>query len=73
MQHVLPAQLFLEIAVHAFQQIIDLGLIDLDILGAAFVERFRGRLLNIPPSLLPKHKGLHTHARALEAGDAEHE
>jgi len=42
------------------------------ILGAAFVERFRGRLLNIHPSLLPKHKGLHTHARALEAGDAEH-
>ena len=42
------------------------------ILGEAFVERFRGRLLNIHPSLLPKYKGLHTHARALEAGDAEH-
>lgn len=42
------------------------------ILGAAFVERFRGRLLNIHPSLLPKYRGLHTHARALEAGDAEH-
>lgn len=42
------------------------------ILGEAFVQRFRGRLLNIHPSLLPKHKGLHTHARALEAGDAEH-
>lgn len=42
------------------------------ILGDAFVQRFRGRLLNIHPSLLPKYRGLHTHARALEAGDAEH-
>jgi len=42
------------------------------ILGAGFVERFRARLLNIHPSLLPKYRGLHTHRRALEAGDAEH-
>ena len=42
------------------------------ILGAAFVQRFQGRLLNIHPSLLPKHRGLHTHRRALAAGDAEH-
>ena len=42
------------------------------ILGSAFVSRFEGRLLNVHPSLLPRHKGLHTHARALEAGDAEH-
>ena len=42
------------------------------ILGDPFVERFRGRLLNIHPSLLPLHRGLQTHARALEAGDAEH-
>jgi len=42
------------------------------ILGAAFVQRFSGQLVNIHPSLLPLHKGLHTHARALEAGDAEH-
>ncbi len=41
------------------------------ILGEAFVQRFAGRLINIHPSLLPKYKGLHTHARALEAGDAE--
>lgn len=44
----------------------------LRILGDAFVERFSGRLLNIHPSLLPKYRGLRTHARALEAGDEEH-
>ncbi len=42
------------------------------ILGGAFIERFRGRVLNIHPSLLPKYRGLRTHARALEAGDTEH-
>lgn len=42
------------------------------ILGEAFTTRFRGRLLNIHPSLLPRYRGLHTHARALEAGDREH-
>jgi phosphoribosylglycinamide formyltransferase-1 len=38
------------------------------ILGAAFVHRYAGRLLNIHPSLLPAFPGLHTHRRALEAG-----
>lgn len=42
------------------------------ILGDALIARFRGRLLNIHPSLLPRYRGLHTHARALEARDAEH-
>lgn len=42
------------------------------ILGSGFVERFAGRVLNIHPSLLPKYPGLHTHRRALAAGDAEH-
>lgn len=42
------------------------------ILGDAFTGRFRGRLLNIHPSLLPKHRGLRTHERALQAGDREH-
>lgn len=42
------------------------------ILTPAFVQHYEGRLLNIHPSLLPKYKGLHTHRRALEAGDAEH-
>lgn len=42
------------------------------ILSAPFVRALQGRLLNIHPSLLPRHKGLHTHRRALEAGDVEH-
>jgi phosphoribosylglycinamide formyltransferase-1 len=42
------------------------------ILSPDFVRHYAGRLLNIHPSLLPKYKGLHTHQRALEAGDAEH-
>lgn len=41
------------------------------VLTADFVQRFEGRMLNIHPSLLPKYPGLHTHARAIEAGDAE--
>jgi phosphoribosylglycinamide formyltransferase-1 len=41
------------------------------VLTPAFVARFEGRMLNIHPSLLPKYPGLHTHARALAAGDAE--
>jgi phosphoribosylglycinamide formyltransferase-1 len=42
------------------------------ILDAGFVQRWRGRLLNIHPSLLPAHRGLHTHRRVLEAGDRQH-
>ncbi|MCB1876399.1 MAG: phosphoribosylglycinamide formyltransferase [Chromatiales bacterium] len=42
------------------------------ILGAALVERFTGRIFNIHPSLLPKFRGLHTHRKAIEAGEAEH-
>jgi len=42
------------------------------ILTLGFIERYKGRMLNIHPSLLPKYKGLHTHDRALAAGDAEH-
>lgn len=40
------------------------------ILTPGFVERHRGRLLNIHPSLLPAFPGLHTHQRALDAGCA---
>ena len=42
------------------------------ILTPGFVRHYAGRLLNIHPSVLPKYKGLHTHQRALEAGDSEH-
>lgn len=41
------------------------------VLSPAFTTRWAGRVLNIHPSLLPKYKGLHTHERALAAGDAE--
>jgi phosphoribosylglycinamide formyltransferase-1/phosphoribosylamine--glycine ligase/phosphoribosylglycinamide formyltransferase/phosphoribosylformylglycinamidine cyclo-ligase len=41
------------------------------ILTPYLVGAWSGRMLNIHPSLLPKYPGLHTHARALEAGDAE--
>ena len=40
------------------------------LLSPEFVEKWDGRMLNIHPSLLPKYKGLHTHERALEAGDS---
>ncbi len=41
------------------------------ILTPVFIAPFAGKLLNIHPSLLPKYPGLHTHQRALDAGDAE--
>jgi phosphoribosylglycinamide formyltransferase 1 len=41
------------------------------VLTPGFVNRFAGRMLNIHPSLLPKYPGLHTHQRALDAGDAQ--
>jgi len=42
------------------------------ILTPAFVAHYAGRMLNIHPSLLPRHRGLHTHRRALECGDTHH-
>ncbi len=42
------------------------------ILTASLVERFEGRMLNIHPSLLPKHRGLHTHQKVLDAGEPVH-
>jgi phosphoribosylglycinamide formyltransferase-1 len=42
------------------------------IFSADFIAHYVDRILNIHPSLLPAHKGLHTHQRALAAGDSEH-
>lgn len=42
------------------------------LLSGEFLEPWEGRIINIHPSLLPRHKGLDTHARAIEAGDAKH-
>jgi len=42
------------------------------ILSAGFVHHYRGHLFNIHPSLLPKYRGLHTHRKALEAGEKIH-
>lgn len=42
------------------------------ILTSEFTEHYRGRMLNIHPSLLPKYQGLNTHQRAIDAGDTEH-
>ncbi len=42
------------------------------VLTPFFVRAWAGRLVNIHPSLLPKYPGTNTHARALQAGDAEH-
>lgn len=42
------------------------------ILTPGFVAHYAGRMMNIHPSLLPRFRGLHTHQRALEAGEREH-
>ena len=42
------------------------------ILSDGFVHHYRGKLINIHPSLLPRYPGLHTHQRAIDAGDKEH-
>jgi len=66
----------------AFERAMDVALIGAgtDIIALAgfmrvltpwFVEKWQGRMINIHPSLLPKYKGLDTHQRALDAGDAE--
>lgn len=44
----------------------------MQVLDAAFIRRFAGRVLNIHPSLLPAYKGLNTHRRVIEAGETRH-
>ena len=44
----------------------------LRILSPQFAQRYAGAMLNIHPALLPKFRGLHTHERALQAGESEH-
>ena len=41
------------------------------VLTAGFIDKWDGKMLNIHPSLLPKYTGLHTHQRALDAGDTK--
>ncbi|KMQ73965.1 phosphoribosylglycinamide formyltransferase [Marinobacter subterrani] len=64
------AALMAEILRHAPDLIVLAGF--MRILTTDFVRAFRGRMLNIHPSLLPKYTGLKTHQRALEAGDSVH-
>ncbi|QSX32208.1 phosphoribosylglycinamide formyltransferase [Shewanella avicenniae] len=42
------------------------------ILTNELVEKYAGKMLNVHPSLLPRHTGLHTHQKAIDAGDSEH-
>jgi phosphoribosylglycinamide formyltransferase-1 len=42
------------------------------VLSGEFVDKVKGQIINIHPSLLPKFKGLNTHERALEAGEVRH-
>jgi phosphoribosylglycinamide formyltransferase-1 len=42
------------------------------ILSAEFIQQFRGKIINIHPSLLPAYKGLNTHQRVLDAGERYH-
>jgi phosphoribosylglycinamide formyltransferase-1 len=64
------AELFVRIAAHAPDLIVLAGF--MRIIDPAALAPWAGRIINIHPSLLPKYPGLHTHRRALEAGDASH-
>jgi phosphoribosylglycinamide formyltransferase-1 len=59
-----------ELQAHRIELVVLAGF--MRVLTPWFVTRWQGRLINIHPSLLPDFRGTHTHARALEAGVAEH-
>ena len=64
------ADLFARVAGHEPALIVLAGF--MRILDPTALAPWIGRIVNIHPSLLPKYRGLHTHRRALEAGDATH-
>lgn len=64
------AALFKHVAASGAQLVVLAGY--MRILDAAVTAQWTGRMINIHPSLLPKYRGLHTHRRALKAGDTEH-
>lgn len=62
-----------EIAAHLASRDVDLICLSgfMRVLTTGFVNAWQGRMINIHPSLLPKYRGLKTHARALAAGERE--
>jgi phosphoribosylglycinamide formyltransferase-1 len=63
-------QLFRELEATGAQALVLAGF--MRIIDGAALAPWVGRMINIHPSLLPKYRGLHTHRRALDAGDVEH-
>ncbi len=64
------AAMFANVAASGAQLVVLAGY--MRIIDAAVTARWTGRMINIHPSLLPKYRGLHTHRKALKAGDVEH-
>jgi phosphoribosylglycinamide formyltransferase 1 len=64
------AELFSRVAASGAELLVLAGF--MRIIDGDVLTPWVGRMINIHPSLLPKYRGLHTHRRALEAGDAEH-
>lgn len=64
------AALFDQVAASGAELVVLAGF--MRIIDATVTARWRGRMINIHPSLLPKYRGLHTHRKVLKAGDAEH-
>lgn len=62
--------LFANVAASGAQLVVLAGY--MRIIDASVTAAWAGRMINIHPSLLPKYRGLHTHRRAIKAGDAEH-